>query len=302
MKFSTNMIILTILLVNACISLIYMIVKRIRTKKNYVFLRGVIMLLCPVTAPLCYFFSCLQDIILKEKEVDYANLSIDKTKKEFDQAIDKELELKTLPMEEVLTVSTTKDRREAMINLLKTDVTDRLSLIRKAVENEDSETAHYAASALTDIFGKFTAELNRLQAAYDNDRTDLENNEEFIEVVLRFLNSGALFGVEEMRYMYLYTGLVENLVKHHPEALTGEECAMMVKAYQQEGRSTEAEKWAEMSLERWPDEEQSYMNMLYIKYTLGKQEDFQKILKQLTESGIALSRKGLDIVRFWLGR
>ena len=30
------------------------------------------MLLCPVTAPLCYFFSCLQDIILTEKEVDYA--------------------------------------------------------------------------------------------------------------------------------------------------------------------------------------------------------------------------------------
>lgn len=78
--------------------------------------------------------------------------------------------------------------------------------------------------------------------------------------------------------------------------------AMMVKALYREGKSAEAEKWAEMSLEKWPDEEQPYMNVLYIKYYLGKEEDFYKCLKELADSGIALSRKGLDIIRFWLKR
>jgi hypothetical protein len=55
-------------------------------------------------------------------------------------------------------------------------------------------------------------------------------------------------------------------------------------------------------LEKWPDEEQPYMNVLYIKYYLGKEEDFYKCLKELADSGIALSRKGLDIIRFWLKR
>lgn len=260
------------------------------------------MILCPVTALACYFFSYMQDMIFKKQEVDYANLSMDKTKKEFELGIDKETEMKMLPMEEVLTVSTTKDRREAMINLLKTDVSDRLGLIRKAVENEDPETAHYAASALTDIFGKFTGEVNHLQAAYDSDRSNREINEEYIDVVLRILGSGALFGVEEMTYLYIYTGLIENLMKHHPKAVNGEQCAMMVKALYKEGKSAEAERWAELSLEKWPDEEQSYLNILYIKYNLGKEEEFYKYLKELTGSGIALSRKGLDIVRFWLKR
>lgn len=260
------------------------------------------MILCPVTALACYFFSYMQDMIFKKQEVDYANLSMDKTKKEFELGIDKEAEMKMLPMEEVLTVSTTKDRREAMINLLKTDVSDRLGLIRKAVENEDPETAHYAASALTDIFGKFTGEVNHLQAAYDSDRSNREINEEYIDVVLRILGSGALFGVEEMTYLYIYTGLMENLMKYHPKAVNGEQCAMMVKALYKEGKSAEAERWAELSLEKWPDEEQSYLNVLYIKYNLGKEEEFYKYLKELTGSGIALSRKGLDIVRFWLKR
>ncbi len=291
-----------ILTTNFMIALFYMIIMYVKTKKSYVFIRGIIMILCPVTALACYFFSYMQDMIFKKQEVDYANLSMDKTKKEFELGIDKEAEMKMLPMEEVLTVSTTKDRREAMINLLKTDVSDRLGLIRKAVENEDPETAHYAASALTDIFGKFTGEVNHLQAAYDSDRSNREINEEYIDVVLRILGSGALFGVEEMTYLYIYTGLMENLMKHHPKAVNGEQCAMMVKALYKEGKSAEAERWAELSLEKWPDEEQSYLNVLYIKYNLGKEEEFYRYLKELTGSGIALSRKGLDIVRFWLKR
>lgn len=291
-----------ILTTNFMIALFYMIIMYVKTKKSYVFIRGIIMILCPVTALACYFFSYMQDMIFKKQEVDYANLSMDKTKKEFELGIDKEAEMKMLPMEEVLTVSTTKDRREAMINLLKTDVSDRLGLIRKAVENEDPETAHYAASALTDIFGKFTGEVNHLQAAYDSDRSNREINEEYIDVVLRILGSGALFGVEEMTYLYIYTGLMENLMKYHPKAVNGEQCAMMVKALYKEGKSAEAERWAELSLEKWPDEEQSYLNVLYIKYNLGKEEEFYKYLKELTGSGIALSRKGLDIVRFWLKR
>lgn len=302
MNYNRNMVIYFVLAVNFLAALAYVVIMYRKTKRNYVFIRGFIMACCPVTALCCYFFSYLQDLIVSEKEVDYMNLSMDKTKKHFEQAVDKETEMKKLPLEEVLTVSTTKDRREAMINLLKTDVSDRLSLIRKAVENEDPETAHYAASALTDIFGKFTAEVNQLQVAYDKDRSNREVNEEYIDVVMRILNSGALFGVEEMTYLYIYTGLVENLMGYHPRAVTSEHAAMMVKALCKEGKSAEAEKWAEMSLEKWPDDEQPYMNILYIKYYLGKEEDFYKCLKELADSGIALSRKGLDIIRFWLKR
>lgn len=302
MNFNANMIVLLVLIVNLLIAVAYMVIMYMKTKMSYVFIRGIIMLLCPVTAFCCYFLSYVMGIIFKVQEVDYENLSMDKTKKEFEPEIDKDTEMKILPIEEVLTVSTTKDRREAMINLLKTDVSDSLGLIRKAVENEDPETAHYAASALTDVMGRFTAEINRLQVAYDNDRSNREINEEYIDALLRILSSGALLGVEEMMYLYIYTGLVENLMHHHPNALTNEQCAMMVRSLYKEGRGAEAEKWAEIALERWPDEEQTYLSILYIKYNLEKEEDFYKCLKDLGSSGIPLSPKGLDIMRYWIKR
>lgn len=302
MRINGTTVVWLVLIVNFIIAVAYMAVMYLRTKMRFVFVRGMIMALCPVTAPCCYFFSYILGRLSKEEEVDYASLSLDKTKKEFEQEIDKEAEMKRLPIEEVLTVSTAKDRREAMINLLKTDVSDSMGLIRKAIDNEDPETVHYAASALTDIMSKFTAEVNRLQAVYDEDRTNREANEEYIDAVLRILGSGALLGVEEMMYLYIYTGLVENLAKHHSAAVTGEQCAMMVTALYKEGKSQEAEKWAEYSIERWPDAEQSYLNVLYIKYHLGKEEDFYRCLKELAGSGLALSRKGLDIMRYWMKR
>lgn len=301
MRLNSDWIVWLVLIVNLLIAVIYMVVMYAKTKLKYVFLRGMIMICCPVTAICCYTFGWLFGKVFKT-EVDYENLSMDKTKKEFEQEIDKETEMKKLPIEEVLTVSTTKDRREAMINLLKTDVSDSLSLIRKAVENEDPETAHYAASALTDVMGRFTGEVNQLQAAYDQDRTNREINEEYIDALLRILGSGALFGVEEMMYLYIYTGLVENLMQHHPGAVTSEQCAMMVKALHKEGKSAEAEKWAELSREKWPDEEQAYLNILYIKYNLDKNEEFYQCLKELTGSGIPLSPRGLDIIRYWLAK
>lgn len=296
------MMVRQVLILNFVIAAVYTTVMYIRTQMRFVFVRGAIMLLCPVTAFSCYFFSYIMDLLFQEEEVDYANLSLDKTKKEFEQEIDREEEMKRLPMEEVLTVSTAKDRREAMINLLKSDVSDSMGLIRKAIDNEDPETVHYAASALTDIMSRFTAEVNRLQAVYDEDRTNREVNEDYIDAVLRILGSGALLGVEEMTYLYIYTGLVENLAKHYPAAVTGEQCEVMVRALYKEGKSQEAEKWAEFSMERWPDAEQSYRNILYIKYYLGKEEEFFKCLKELAGSGLALSPRGLDIMRYWMKR
>lgn len=302
MNYNGNMIVWIVLAANLLIAVGYMIVRYMQTKMSYVFMRGTIMICCPITALCCYLFSYLLGVVFKVDEVDYDNLSMDKSKKEFEPEIDRDAEMKMLPIEEVLTVSTTKDRREAVINLLKTDISENLGLIRKAVENEDPETAHYAASALTDIMSKFTREVNRLQAAYDSDRTNQEINEEYIDAVLRILGSGALLGVEEMMYLYIYTGLVENLTKHHPNAVTSEQCSMMVRALFKEGKGTQAEEWAELSLKKWPDEEQSYQNILYIKYNLEKKEDFYRCLEDLTKSGIPLSPKGLDIIRYWLSR
>ncbi len=302
MDYNSEIVVFWIVIINAVIAVLYMAVMGIKTKLPYVFQRGFIMLLCPVTGVFCYFFSYLLGLLFRNKDVDYENLSMDKSRKEFLETVDREQEMEVLPLEEVLTVAVAKDRRRAMLNMLKMDISEKLSLVRKAVENEDSETSHYAAAALTDVFNKFTVQLNELQVKYDEDRSNQQTNVEFLDAVLRILNSGGLIGVEETKYDYMFINLMDNLEKFHQEAITESHYAMMVRALQKVGKVKEAEQWADLSLIRQPFSEQSYLNVMYIKYILGKDEEFDEALRKLTKSSVSLSQKGLDIVRFWLAK
>jgi tetratricopeptide (TPR) repeat protein len=299
MKMS-NEIIMSIIVGNAVISILYMVIIGVKTRSFHVLFYGMTMLLCPVMGALLYFSSFVLQLFFPAADINYDELSFDKTKLEFAESVNKERELEILPMEEVLTVSADQDRRRAMLNMLKMDMGENLNLIRKAVENDDTETAHYAAAALTNAFNQFNVELNDLQVKYDKDRSNLEANTEFLDSVLRILNSGGLSGTEESKYYFLYINLVTNLEKYHSEAITEEYYAMMVRALYKVGKMQEAEEWAKLCLERQPDREQSYLNVMNMEYLLEKEDEFRECLKKLTGSNVSLSRDGLDIVRFWL--
>lgn len=302
MNLDANIVAFWILLINAVAAAIYMLAMWPKMRSIYVLQRGIIMLLCPVVGPLSFLFGYLFNARAREEDVDYDNLSIDKTRKQFLQPVDRNREMETLPIEEVLSVSSTKDRRRAMLSMLRRDTREALSLVRHAAENDDSETSHYAATALMDALGRFGAELNDLQMAYDKDRTNLQANQALLDAVLRILNSGGLLKVEEDRYRYMLIGLVQNLDHNHPEAITPGHYAAMVRALYGVGHAQEAEEWANLSLERQPDAEESYLNVMFVKYVLGKGDEFDAALKQLTSSNIALSDEGLRIVRFWLAK
>lgn len=293
-------IIIGIIVINMAVSILYMIIMGIREKKLYVLFRGITMLFCPIVGVSCYFFSFLFEKILRDENIDYSNLSVDKSKQEFLASVDKERELEVLPIEEILTVSVAKDRRKAVLNMMKMNMNENLGLLRKAVENEDSETSHYAASALADIISKFQLQLSDLQVMYDSDRSNRENNIEFLDAVMRILNSGGLIGVEKMKYDYMFINLLINLENYHSDAIKEEYYAMMVKSLHSVGRMQEAEEWADKFLKHYPETEKSYLNVMYIKYILGKEEDFNEVLSKLRKSNVALTQKGLDIVRFWI--
>ncbi|MCD7736728.1 MAG: hypothetical protein LUI07_07195 [Lachnospiraceae bacterium] len=290
------------LVINAVAAVLYMIVMGIRMRQRYVLSRGIIMLLCPGTAVLVYFFSYLGSLFLHEKDVDYDNISMSKERKIFLQMVDKELESNVIPIEAALTVADTSDRREIMLNLLKMDVSENIGLIRRAVENEDTETSHYAASALTEAVGKYTAELNVLRERYEMDRTSGKSNRDYIDAVVRVLEKDILDGEEKRKYLYILTDLIKNLRENHFDELREEDYIGMVKALCETGELLEADKWAMEAIDREPEKEETYLSALKVKYLLRKEEEFTDILDKLRRSGIFLSRRGVEMVAFWTNK
>lgn len=290
---------LIFLLINTMIAVLYIVIQSVRKKGNFVVFRGLLMILCPGTGILIYGCSYLIGLLFPKEEVNYSEISMSKERKNFLQVLDKEKESEVLPLEEVLTVSTPKERRKAMMNLLKMDMSKNLGLLRKAVENEDVETSHYAASALTDRMGKFSVQFQEYQMAYDNDHSVYEPCRKYFDAVAELLATDALVGEEKRKYQYTLVQLAENMTKYHITEMTGEDYQKAVQCYCDLGRIKEAAKFAELGLKFYPEEEKSFLGILYIAYKSENSALFEEALKQLKASRLPLSKDGLAIVRYW---
>ena len=88
------------------------------------------------------------DILTKEKDVP--------------EKVNKPKELDVIPIEEALLVNDHFTRRRIMIDVLKDDATQYIDVVKVAVENEDTETSHYAVSAIMEVKRKSAQTIRQL--------------------------------------------------------------------------------------------------------------------------------------------
>src|SRR4030042_1776780 len=66
----------------------------------------------------------------------------------FEESVDFEKEINTVPLEDSLNFSDNKSKRAYLIYILKKDFISHIKGLQKAIKSQDTETSHYAAAAL----------------------------------------------------------------------------------------------------------------------------------------------------------
>lgn len=146
-----------ILIINLCTVLIYLIWNHIRRKEKLgsVWMKAVMMLLCPVIGPtfilLAFFFYKLFSF----GGVDLSDVVFSRDHTEKFLHPDEDVEKNMVSLEEALEVSDRKSLRTLMMNVIRGDYRKSLASITLALNSEDSETSHYAASILQDVLNDF---------------------------------------------------------------------------------------------------------------------------------------------------
>ena len=140
-----------IILVNTIISVVFLVVFTLLGKFKPALCKTIIMILTPPFGVICFFVNFIISLFDRKSEIDYLELTFNREKKEFAEQTDYETEKEFVPLEEALIISDVQDKRRALLNVLKADVSNNMKSLVKALDNEDSETAHYAASALMDV-------------------------------------------------------------------------------------------------------------------------------------------------------
>jgi tetratricopeptide (TPR) repeat protein len=288
-----------IIFVNAIIVVAYFILFTLLGKFRPTLCKSIVMLLTPPFGVICFFVNFIISLFDRKSDLDYLELTFSKEKKEFAKQTDYETEKEFVPLEEALIISDVQDKRRALLNVLKADVSNNMKSLVKALDNEDSETAHYAASALMDVLQQYSKKLSKLSVKFKENPEDCAVNQEYADTTFQYISSGVLGEIEVKKYARLYVDLIENLNKYHPDVMDTEQYKNIVDCLVIIGKYEDADKWANLSIERQPNMEQSYLNALSVKYKTEQWDDFKEVMQKMMKSGAQLSDKGIGIIRFW---
>lgn len=215
------------------------------------------------------------------------------------EKVNKEKELNIVPIEDALVVSDYATRRKMMIDVLKEDTLQYMDVIKTAVLNEDTETSHYAVSAVVEIKRKLAIRLQELSVKFEQNNRDAHLARSYAKVLKEYMRSGFLDNQTVKKYKYMYIQVLHQLIlnKDNDEKVWQEKLKTEIELKEYAA----AEATCLQYLEKYPHSENPYICLLKLYYTTKSTIKMQSILEELKRSTIKLSNQALTIVRYWSG-
>lgn len=301
----SGLLFLLLLFVNALVATGYLIwylvwKKDTDNRKQYV-MHAVIMLLCPLVGCLYFFFAWLKYHFMKLGERDLSDVEFSKKRHVPRVKADEMRERNIVAVGEAILVADQEKKRTNMLNVLLGEADESLSAIAVALDSDDSEVAHYAASYLQSKMDTFRENVRKAQQRIEESDIEEEDCREQILELLKYmdhmLSQKVFMQVEQVDYVKQMEQLGETLFQNARDSLTPE-CyewilgrIMELKAYDR------AELWGERFCEQYPDVLASYTLRLKMYFETNQKDKFFEVLAQLRSSAVVIDNRTLELIR-----
>ncbi len=305
-----DMAFVAVLVINTLISIVYLIwnvghaaIKKTDDGKDsqaaYV-LKTLVMLMCPIVGPMFFFVGEILHRIFFRQNVDLEDVIFSKDRVKVNERADTEREGNIVPIEEALAISDKESLRNLVMNVVRGNVHNSLASISLALNSEDTETAHYAASVLRDELNDFRQRSQELYNLMNSgDGRSLEYASELIEYMNGILAQNVFHDMEQKTYVDMMEDAVEFIYAGDKEKLTAEYlewvCLRLlnIKEYER------MEKWCIRSMELYPNELSTYTCRLKLYFTVGDRTKFFEALDQLKASNVVIDKETLELIRIF---
>ena len=295
------------LIVNLIVSLLYLLFGMIfnRTSRKKVAMRSLIMLYAPGIGPLLFFISYLFYRLLFYRKVDLSDVVFSKEKSKELVRINEEKERDFVPVEEAIEVADKGELRELVLNMAQGDYSESLSAINMALNAEDTETSHYAASILQDAINDFRMLVRKENARInDIDEEDESKREQLIFDIKKLfvymnkvLEQRILSKLEQNGYTDILDKLLEKYYRLAGASITSEMYEAMALRLIETEKYDRARSWCERALWRYPNTLASYTTLIKLYFSCGDRENFFKTMQELKESNFVIDRETLELIR-----
>lgn len=266
------------------------------------YIQTFVMFICPIIGPV--FFVTAQVIYAKflKEGADLADVIFGKDKVVAPRAAEEEVERNRVPLEEALAVSDKASLRGLMLDVVRGDVSRSLSSINQALNSQDSETAHYAATVLRESLNDFR---QRSQELYNLMKQDYIQPEEYACMLIEYM-SGVLrqdvFTEMELRgYVDMMEEACYFLYKDEETRprLTSEYIEWMALILLKIREYERMKFWCDRQLEMYPNELSSYTIRLKLYFSMEDRENFFATMEQLRKADVVIDKETLELIRIF---
>ena len=292
-------ILIVLLVLNTIFSLLVFFFNFRRNRTKGVLLM-VIIFFVPVISE-CYFLMVLFfKLVLKlfrVDEVDVTDLAA-KEKIQVIEAANIELDRNKVPLEESLIISDKSDRRNAFLEMLKTDIMDSIDIIRAAVEDKDSEISHYAAAFLLEEIAKFKRREKELSDICE-EKNNISSIYSYLNYTGEFLEKNIMMIEEQRRYSLFYDNKLQKLIEMSGKTLEGKYIAQAVKIFGTVDNNQYSKKWVDYSMENSRNDLEAVKICLKYYYSKGQFINFKALMEDVKNSSMLLDNEMVEWVRFF---
>lgn len=301
----SGIIFVIILILNALAAFAYLIwylifKKDTDNRKQYV-MNTAIMLLCPVVGILYFFLAFLKFHFIKLGERDLSDVEFSKKRQASRVKADEERERNIVAVGEAILVSDQEQKRANMLNVLLGDTEEALSAIALALNSDDSEVAHYAASFLQSKMDTFRENVSRMQNMIEEGNVEDEECQEQILELIRYMNhmlkQKVFMQVEQVDYVNQMEQLCEKLFQNARNRISPECYEWILGRIMDLGEYERAEIWGYRFSEQYPDVLSSFTLRLKLYFETNRKEEFFEVMSQLRASDVLIDNRTLEMIR-----
>ena len=285
---------------NLALTVLYVIVRRVRREGVGM---AVYLIFLPGLGFLIYFLPGLLQAFLDRMGVDREAILIHAFEVELQpEHPDVREALNVVPVEDAMAISGNEEKRALLLKQLKKDLTENYRVLLAAEWDEDSESAHYAAVAKTEIYRLHQTRWLECRRDYEQAPGDPEKYHTACEVLIDMLASGILSSREQSAYQKRLCDLVHRQIDAGESEVSRREYVEYLDALVELGRNADAEQLWQEHADRMRGET-AYHSMLKMFYRTGERQKFEELLDDLCRNRqVRLSPEGLEQLRYWRDR
>lgn len=229
-------------------------------------------------------------ITLEEMHLDDEDLRIKKLAPDEDGGM-------VIPLEEAMSINDSATRRQLMLDILRKSPEQYTELLQKACTDEDIEVSHYASTAVMEIQREYDYNLQKAERLYRQDESNSVYRNRYINNLIDYIGSGLIDENILFLYRHRLSEVLSAKIKEEPENM--EAVILASENFLALRNFTEAEEYARMAAERWPNRESTLLALLTVYEQTNNGEGIKRIVSHIREKNVYLSNHGKSVIAFW---